>query len=310
MPATDRSATPAPGPHAVPAVRPGALAGHPLAALRRALREAARLGLPLACAGCGRWDVALCEDCAALLDVAPHQVEHADAAGDLPLWTIAAYTGPVRALVLGWKNGSREDLGPVMSRVGERAGQWLAGNLHTDAVAAVEAAGQLLVVPAPSGLRRRLRGRLVAADFADAVAHGLATGWAADGSKQPVTVLSADVVRRRIGTGGAHQAGRSATQRRANRSVPPRLLTPVRGMPVVLVDDVVTTGATLGACARALTQGGAVVLGALTVAAAPPPSRHRPVRVPGGPVRTPTPSATDARRTDAGTAGMRTAEIV
>ncbi|WP_255500275.1 ComF family protein, partial [Actinotalea sp. JY-7885] len=40
---------------------------------------------------------------------------------------------------------------------------------------------------------------------------------------------------------------------------------------VLLVDDVVTTGATLRACADALTTAGALVVGALVLAATPPP---------------------------------------
>ncbi|MDO4899412.1 ComF family protein [Actinomyces sp.] len=263
------------------------------------LADAFRVGLPATCAGCGRWDVPLCDDCAALLTAPPHRVEHVDAAGGMEVWALAGYTGPMRSLVLNWKNGAREDLREVMSAAGERAGRRLTQALSAEALAAASG-GTMLVIPAPSGLRRRLSGRLVAADLADAVARGLAAGWAQTdlaGSDQPVTVASADVLRRRVGAGGAHQSGRSAAQRRANRSVPPRLVAPVRGQAVVLVDDVVTTGATLGACARALTQAGAVVGGAMVVAAAPPPQRTRRPVVPGGPVL-PRPSAqTNVART-------------
>ena len=62
------------------------------------------LGLPTSCAGCGRWETTLCSRCRDLLEAAPFAVEHADAADDLDIWALASYTGPVRTMVLGWKN--------------------------------------------------------------------------------------------------------------------------------------------------------------------------------------------------------------
>jgi len=50
----------------------------------------------VSCAGCGRWDVALCSDCRDLLAGEPRVVEHADAAGALDVMAMAAYAGPVR----------------------------------------------------------------------------------------------------------------------------------------------------------------------------------------------------------------------
>ena len=258
----------------------------------RRLSEAVRLLLPVSCAGCGRWDVALCSDCRDLLAGEPTAVEHADASGDLEVMAMATYAGPVRRMVLGWKNGAREDLAASMQELGIRAGRLWARSSSDETRAAV-GSGPLLVVPAPSGWARRIRGRLVAAAFADAVARGAAIGWSEDREEARnsdrsldacLDVLSADLLRRPRFAGGAHQTGRTARQRRANRTRPPRVLAPVTGLAVLLVDDVVTTGATLGGCARALHDAGARVIGALAVAAAPSPARKQHPVVPGGPV--------------------------
>ncbi|MFI6501584.1 ComF family protein [Nonomuraea typhae] len=68
----------------------------------------------------------------------------------------------------------------------------------------------------------------------------------------------------------ADQAGLSATERAANLGSSLRVTGRLRGAPgatVVLVDDIVTTGATLAEAARALRTAGVQVAAAATVAA-------------------------------------------
>lgn len=292
-----------PAPHGrAPAPAAGRLAG----LLRSAL-------LPARCAGCGRWETTLCPQCRSLLDGPPAPVGQLGGAQGLEVLALSPYAGAVRALVLAWKHGTREDLREVMAQAGRRAGESWAAGAGGEALRRLSGCRGLLVVPAPSGRARRLRGRLVAADLADAVATGAATGLVGgaggvsgtDGvhsalapaplvgagaapacPRGPVLVASADVLRRRGGAG--HQAGLSARGRRLNRAVAPVVLSPVSGWAVLLVDDVVTTGTTLGGCARALRDAGAGVLGALVVAAAPAPISPWADVPPDTPTATPT----------------------
>jgi len=113
-----------------------------------------------------------------------------------------------------------------------------------------------VVAPVPLHWRRRLaRGFNQAALLAAAVARRYAV---------PVT----RAVRRRRGT--PSQAGLSNAQRRANvaGAFQVRRAERVRGRRVLLVDDVMTTGATASACAAALKRAGAAYVAVLTLARA------------------------------------------
>lgn len=241
--------------------------------LRATLPALLGLALPVECAGCGAYDVALCRVCAALLDgplVRCEESAPALAGGALlPVWSPAAYSGAVRGVVLAWKTAGARGLADGVREAGTSAGRRLAAELH----GAGPGSGPDAVVPVPSGWRRRAAGRFVVRDLAAAVAAGLG---GAGSSGVPV----ADVLRR--AGGRAHQSGLGPAARAGNRRRTTRL---VRGLPpaarCLLVDDVVTSGATLAESRRALVSGGHVVVGALVLAATPGPGDRSERRVPG-----------------------------
>ncbi len=203
--------------------------------VRAALAEALSLAFPTWCAGCDAPDMTLCEQCRAALE--PVNPRHR-ADGGLLIHSAVRFDGAPARIVRAFKEDGRtalaRPLGRAIATLVERAG-W------TDA----------LLVPVPSSraaMRRRgyRPAELVARRTGMSMASLLsATGAAAD----------------QRGLGRAARARNVA----GTMSVV-RVPTHARQRNVVLVDDVVTTGATLSEAARALRVAGVVVLGAVTVA--------------------------------------------
>lgn len=156
----------------------------------------------------------------------------------------ALYDGPARKLVQALKFSDRTDLAPMMAGWMLRAGAELVA--ESDAV---------LAVPLH---RRRLIGRAYnqSGELARAISH--ATGLP----------LLAGVLARRKAT--APQVGLGRTARIANLSgafaVPPAQAPQVAGKRLLLVDDVLTTGATVNAAAKVLRRAGAAEVWVLTFA--------------------------------------------
>ncbi|GAA1861989.1 hypothetical protein GCM10009751_19730 [Myceligenerans crystallogenes] len=232
----------------------------------RPLTELSRLLLPVACP-CGVPDVRWCARCAARFAAAPVRVEHGagrldrvDAVAPLPVWALTAYTGRVRDVVVHWKDRGRADLDRPLGAAARRGAARLAPLLAA-ALAELGPATSLAVVPVPaSAAARRRRGR----DPVAALAGGVAAGLRAGGVRARV----APVLRRRA---TRDQVGLGARARGRNLASAVRAVHPLDALVCLLVDDVLTSGATLATSERALETAGASVLGATVLAATPPP---------------------------------------
>ncbi|MFA1539760.1 ComF family protein [Actinomadura monticuli] len=210
--------------------------------------------LPARCAGCGQEPVLLCDACARPLR-APARPARPAPAGLPPPWTVAAYEGPLRAILAAYKERGRTALAAPL---GEALATAVRAALPPAAGADVRAPPVMVWVP--SG-RRAVRRR--GYDPTRGVAEVAVRRLRADG----VPVTMADVLRQRGRV--ADQAGLTAVQRAANVRGAVEARACVAGRRVVLVDDVVTTGASLAEAARALRAAGADVTATAAIAATP-----------------------------------------
>ncbi|HZK15298.1 MAG TPA: hypothetical protein VFC52_01750 [Solirubrobacterales bacterium] len=191
--------------------------------------------VPPLCAACGRNcrpEATLCSRCARRL-AAADPLRGAGPPGLDNAWSSAPHEGVARDLVAALKF---RRLLPVAELIAERI-EWLAPSTVLS--------GDLVPVPT-APLRTARRGFDPAAEIAAALAER--------------TQLRLDPCLAR--RGGGRQVGRRRARRIGHppivrvKSEPPRS--------ALLIDDVLTTGATLSSCAQALRQAGAVRVAAIT----------------------------------------------
>ena len=226
-----------------------------LLTVRRVLGAAANraldLALPASCAGCGEEGDPLCRECRTALDIrlASEPGVPVGLPADIPapllqLEWCAPFTGVTRRALHALKYDGERRLAPLMGAAVAR--RW----------ARAGAAGDALVPVPASPDRVRERGYDQAALIA-----------AEAGRRLPLPVIAAlERMRATTAQFDLNRAARATNLVGAFRVPDPAAAGAVRDRWIVLVDDVVTTGATLAACAAALLEAGAFAVSAVAVA--------------------------------------------
>jgi predicted amidophosphoribosyltransferase len=211
------------------------------------------------CHGCGAAWWGVCPDCSAELAGRRVRWTRPDPcpAGFPPTVTSSAYDSLLRGLLNAHKERSALGLTPLLGR---RLARSVRALLQTKGVAPGTGVS---LVPVPSAARAvRERGFDATAAMARTAARRLRPRYRATVVPALVQVV-----------GVRDQSGLDARARQANLAGAFRLRGRLPDRPVVLVDDLVTTGSSLTEAARMLRWSGVSVLGAATVAATPRRSR-------------------------------------
>lgn len=285
--------------------------GRPYQRFAGALRGFGTLVLPASCVQCGAWDSSLCRGCLtrfrratarpfraeagaeSLPDVRlqPDQVHPADHGfGPLPVVAAGRYGPVVARVLLAYKNHGHVDLAAAVAAA-------LAGALHAAVPGATgrsgDAAGRgVLLVPVPTrASSRRRRGydpvMLLLVRLQRSASLPVDTVLGPVVRHRPWAALVARLARRHgmpsarelraaVLPGAGGQKGLGRRRRRSqvlgSMGIAARARHTLSGRECVIVDDVLTTGATIGEVHRVLVSCGATVLGAVVIAATAPPA--------------------------------------
>lgn len=230
--------------------------------IRAALADALALLLPVACAGCDEPDVALCERCVLALESQPIRHVIPAPGGAVPVWSGLLFDGVaarvVRAIKEDGRTGLAAALAPALAAAHARAE---AGLTRPEARGAAPsapggrtigvAAGETILVPLPTS-RSAYRRRGFRVPELLARRAGLRTRRLLRHTRRT-----------------RDQRGLTRDDRGSNVAMSMAARADAAGRRVIVVDDVVTTGATLAEAVRALREAGADVVAAITVAATP-----------------------------------------
>ncbi len=208
-------------------------------AVRRAALDASAVLLPVTCAACGAADRVVCVRCRRALIGEPYRVERDGAAA----WAALTYEGVVASAIGAFKDGGRTDAARPLASALRRAVAAALGALPPGVVV------EVCTIPStPESMRRR--------------------GYA------PVELLLARCGIRssrilRLTRERRDQGGLGAEQRRANAAGALEARGRLAGRAFLIVDDVLTTGATVAEATRAVTAAGGRAAAVAVLAEAP-----------------------------------------
>lgn len=225
--------------------------------VRESVLDASAVLFPVRCAGCGGPDRSLCVACRR--ELVPRVTTRT--VGGIPVWSAVEYSGAARRALLAFKESGRVDAAPALSRA-----------LRAAVVEALRAAPTSGVDPRVA--RSRGRGR------PDALLPVLVPSTAAArrrrGFHPSGTVLARAHIlvpplwrALRLTRQTRDQAGLSSAGRAVNRQGSMVASARLRGRRCLIVDDIVTSGATIAEAARAIDAAGGRVVGAATIAGTP-----------------------------------------
>lgn len=212
--------------------------------LGAAVLDALAVVSPVSCAGCGQPDRALCPACAPVFTTSALTTRWV---AGVPVVSALEYQGEVRRALLEFKEHNRTDLA-----------RWFAPALEHAVRAAAGGSSlvHLCLVPSSRAAWRR-------------------RGYSPVGRLLSAAGFRATVVlRQRSGT-DRRQKAMSERNRWSNRAGAFRAAHRLVGVRVVVIDDVITTGASIAEAARAIREAGGEVVAAATLAFTPrrnPPS--------------------------------------
>ncbi len=211
---------------------------------RTSWKQVESLVWPVQCSGCKRWDTELCDSCAKLAEGPVQDLILEDKLGvpSWPLLTLGGYQGALRGIVLAAKHDRVRDLTPFLTQAGRSLGLALAKE------PGLRDARHVWVVPAPSS-RARVKAK---AEIVPLIAAAVAEQMEDELRAQVQVVPAVELLRAKSLFSGSRAGLSSRARGRSRVGSMRQVLTSPAPVPMVIIDDVVASGATVREMLRLL----------------------------------------------------------